>query len=270
MTWLKVTLILIVLFSITAIQVEAQSASGTATASALFTKEVKSLEIVRNFTADYSANTNISGLFFINKTDFPDGVDRFISVAGILVFDKTGANPQQFTILVNGTNCENSPYTTSQGQTQYVANFICTEQFTETFDTVYNLTFSSTQNSENLFFKIMMTYVNDPDFADLEDHLGTVDLIFAKVHEDNILKNDDFCSSANTSRKQLTLFTETTSDNETSNTTSLKLIDTFCDLGCNNQTGFCNQPESQITFFYVLVIFVIFGIFLLLMRGKSR
>ena len=106
-----------------------------------------------------------------------------------------------------------------------------------------------------------MTYVNNPDFAQFEQQSQDIDLILLKLLEhtdDSILHNNDFCIDIDTSRKQL----EIISGNATQNTTTTKIIDTYCEFGCDEQTGKCKGTEQETAILFIIILIVIIGFFL--------
>ena len=253
-----IILVFIILISGFAIGSYAQT-SVTPTASAFGVKEVKSLQITFNFTKSLPANTNVTFSLPINSTNFPDGIDHFINANLRIFFDKAVAISQDFRATINGTACSNSPYTTAIGSGQYVVDFQCLNAITQVFNTTYNVTFSTDRTSQNVVFSIFTTYINNPDFSNFTsqtaEQLGLLNLIFSKVYEDgNILRNDDFCIDDSTSRKQLT-----TSSNST---VTQRNIDTFCQDGCDNETGKCRIKGFQADLLFIIIIFAIIGVFL--------
>ncbi len=241
--------------------------SSSATAAAFGVKELKTVEITLFANTSVPTDTNFSVILDFDG-DFTDGADRIVSLSLRTVLDKVIAQPLDTFYFVNDTACPGTPITTSLGQTQYVAEAKCDDLFNLTQDKVYNVTFGfdnpPNSNLENVLFRVFITYINDPDFTDLNQAFDEIELIFAKVYEDNILHNTDFCIDNETSRKQLELFT----GNVTSNTTTTKFIDTHCDLGCSNQTGKCNAPEFQSTILGLLIIIAIIVVGYILLRRR--
>ena len=259
-------LILIVFFSFFAIS----GYSQTATASALGLKEIKSLDIATGFHNNISANTNNSALFYFNNTTFVDGISSIKGFYGLFVYEKKSLVTQTWNFYLNGIECQNSPYMTIIGQTQLIviACFNEPQIMNVTVNktnpsTVFNFTFITNRDTDNLFRRVFITYVNNPDFSEIDEHFSTTDLIFSQVYEGNLLSNHDFCALNNTvSRKQLIFF------NNVTNVTSQRNIDTFCDLGCDNNTGKCSQTPLQSSIWAFVTVFIIIAIALLLLRSK--
>src|SRR3972149_6740816 len=148
MKYLSIGLIKVVFFSVFAISGYAQT-----TASALAIKEVKSLEIPFNFTKTFMANQNVSFIGRFNDTFFSDRVDSFISFNLKMIIDKKSVFTQEFKASINGTNCDNSPYSTQIGQTQYVVSFQCINAINSTlYPVFYNFTFSTDRDTDNILF----------------------------------------------------------------------------------------------------------------------
>ena len=258
----KILPILVVFFTLFAINGFAEDTFSVA--SSFGVKELKSLELLINASDSLTANTNLTTYYFMNSSIFTDGISEVVNMRFRIVIDKSSAQPYIMKMFVNGSACLYSGFDTSLGVGQYVTYFDCTSKFTNQLDITYRFDFNADRNSGNVFILFMPTYINNPDFTPINNMENEIELIFAKVYEDNILSNHDYCINQNTSRKQLSIFT----GNSTSNSTTTKMIDTYCNEGCDNQTGKCKMTEFDSG---IIVLIVLIGLFVLgLFFVKSR
>lgn len=263
MKWIFLPIV-VVLFTAFATNVFAEESFSTA--SAFGVKEVKSLELLLNTTPTYVAGTNLTFQYALLPENYPDGIYKFIDVKFRIVVDRSSAQASITHLYIDEKECANSPYVVSLPLGQYVNYFKCINAFNDTtFGIVHNITFNSNRARDNVVFLFMPTYINNPDFSSINNMESNIDLIFAKVYEGDILSNHDFCINSNTSRKQLEIFT----GNSTLNTTTTKYIDTYCEMGCDNQTGYCQSKGFESGLFALIIIFVLLGIGFLLVRSKG-
>ena len=133
-------------------------------ASAFGVKELKSLELFVNASDSLSANTNLTTYYFINSSDFTDGISKIVNVKLRIVIDKISAQPYMMNMYVNGSSCLYSGFDTSLGVGQYVMYFDCTNRFLNQTDVMYKFDFNADKNAGNVFVLFMPTYVNNPEF----------------------------------------------------------------------------------------------------------
>ena len=215
-------------------------------ASAFGVKELKSLELFVNASDSLTANTNLTTYYFINSSDFTDGISKIVNVKLRIVIDKISAQPYMMNMYVNGSACLYSGFDTSLGVGQYVMYFDCTNRFLNQTDVMYRFDFNADRNAGNVFVLFMPTYVNNPDFGSINYMEDQIDQIYIKtVLGQNLVSNHDYCSDNSTSRKELTFFV----GNSTLNTTTTRMIDTKCPYGCDIKTGFCNPSPSESSFY---------------------